>query len=217
VREIISSEMWEAINTAHLFVTEAARRSDLVLASPEDFYEEVKRACQLYLGITYITMTHNEAWHFARLARLIERADKTSRIVDVKYFLLLPDPSDVGTPYDEIQWGALLKSASAFEMYRKRWGRIMPARVAEFLILDPKFPRSIRYCVTKGERSLHAITGTPLDTAGTIAEKRLGRLRSELEYGDMGEIIGGGLHEYLDAVQTKLNAVGDGIQTAFFG
>ncbi len=217
IREIISSEMWEAVNTAYLVVMDAAKSSDAVLASPADFYAEIKRICQLYLGITYVTMTHNEAWHFARVGRLLERADKTSRIVDVKYFLLLPDPGDVGTPYDEIQWAALLKSASAFEMYRKRWGRIVPARVIEFLLLDRKFPRSMRYTVTKGERSMHAITGTPLDTAATPAEKRLGRLRSELEYADINEIIAGGVHEYLDAFQTKLNRVGDAIQQSFFG
>jgi uncharacterized alpha-E superfamily protein len=94
---------------------------------------------QQFVGTAYVTMTHNEAWHFARLGRLLERADKTSRILDVKYFFLLPEVSDVGTAYDEVQWAALLKSASAFEMYRKRWGLIAPARVVEFLALDPKF------------------------------------------------------------------------------
>lgn len=216
VREVISSEMWEAVNKAYLSVQQAAAREDEVLAAPHDFYDAVKLAAQQYVGTAYVTMTHNEAWHFARLARLLERADKTSRILDVKYFILLPDPSDVGTAYDEIQWAALLKSASAFEMYRKRWGLIVPARVIEFLLLDPKFPRSMRYCVTKAERSLHAITGTALDTADTSAERRLGRLRSELEYGDAREIIGGGLHEYLDAFQTKVNAVGDAVYETFF-
>jgi uncharacterized alpha-E superfamily protein len=161
-------------------------------------------------------MTHNEAWHFARLGRLVERADKTSRILDVKYFLLLRDPTDVGTPYDEIQWAALLKSASAFEMYRKHFGRITPARVVEFLLLDRKFPRSVRSCVTKAERSLHAITGTPLESSRTSAELRLGRLRSELEYAEAGEIIRAGLHEHLDALQTKLNGVGDANFETFF-
>jgi len=216
VREVISSEMWEAVNKAYLSVQQAAAREDEVLAAPHDFYDAVKLAAQQYVGTAYVTMTHNEAWHFARLARLLERADKTSRILDVKYFILLPDPSDVGTAYDEIQWAALLKSASAFEMYRKRWGLIVPARVIEFLLLDPKFPRSMRYCVTKAERSLHAITGSALDTADTSAERRLGRLRSELEYGDAREIIGGGLHEYLDAFQTKVNAVGDAVYETFF-
>jgi uncharacterized alpha-E superfamily protein len=215
VREIISSEMWEQVNKAFLTVSAAASRPG-VLDTPHDFYSEVKLAAHLFVGITYITMTHNEAWHFGRLGRLLERADKTSRIVDVKYFLLLPDAHDVGTPWDELQWVSLLKSASALEMYRKRFGRIEPARVVEFLLLDRKFPRSVLYCATKAERSLHAITGSTPETASTSAERALGRLRGELEYGDIREIVGGGLHEYLDGFQSRLNRVGDAIHETFF-
>jgi uncharacterized alpha-E superfamily protein len=90
---------------------------------------------------THVTMTHNEAWHFMRLGRLLERADKTSRILDVKYFLLLPDVADVGTAYDEVQWAAVLrKSASAFEMYRKRWGRIIPRAGGGVPLAGPEVP-----------------------------------------------------------------------------
>ena len=214
VREIISSEMWVQANKAYLMVKAAAARG--APEAPHELYQEIKLAAQTFVGVTYLTMTHNEAWHFGRLGRLLERADKTSRILDVKYYLLLPDPHDVGTPTDEIQWAALLKSASAFEMYRKRYGRIVPARVAEFLLLDRKFPRAVRYCLTKAERSLHAITESPIDMGQTSAERRLGRLRGELEYADVGEIVGGGLHEYLDALQTKLNGVGEAIHDSFF-
>src|SRR5258708_23143602 len=105
------------------------------------------------------TMSRGEAGHFAQMGRLLERADKASRILDVKYFILLPDVADVGTPLDAIQWSALLKSASALEMYRKRHGRITPDEVATFLILDPEFPRALRFCVRGAEDSLHAITG----------------------------------------------------------
>lgn len=217
IREIISSEMWETVNKAHLAVSEAAMAADQVLDNPHDFYAGVKLASQQHIGVMHGTMTHNEAWHFARLGGLMERADKTSRIVDVKYFLLLPRPTDVGSPFDEIQWAALLKSASALEMYRKRHGRISPARVVEFLLLDPKFPRSMAYCVATSEKSLHAITGNPVDRSTTSAERKLGRLRGELEYGDIEEITHGGLHEYLDAFQTKMNVVGEAVHETFFG
>jgi len=215
VREIISSELWEQVNKAYLMVSSAATRPD-VLETPHDFYSEIKLAAHLFVGVTYITMTHNEAWHFGRLGRLLERADKTSRIVDVKYFLLLPDPQDVGSPYDEIQWASLLKSASALEMYRKRFGRIEPVRVIEFLLLDHKFPRSMHYCVTKGERSLRAISGAADDAPGTSPERELGKLRTELAGADIREVVGGGLHEYLDTFQDKLNSVGQGIHDTFF-
>ena len=214
VREIVSSEMWEQVNRAYLMVRDAAATD--ALDSPHEFYTAVKNASQLFVGVSYLTMTHNEAWHFGRLGRLIERADKTSRILDVKYFLLLPTAQDVGMAYDDIQWGALLKSASAFEMYRKKHGLLAPAKVVDFLLLERQFPRAIRYCVVKAERSVHAISGTALDAAASPAERALGGLRATLEASDTRDIIGGGLHEYLDAFQTRLNAASDAVHETFF-
>ncbi len=215
VREIISSEMWEQVNHAYLMVMEAAR-SKVALEAPHDFFTEIKQASQLFVGITYLTMSHNEAWHFGRLGRLLERADKTSRILDVKYFLLLPQPTDVGTALDALHWGALLRSASAFEMYRKRHGGITPAKVVEFLILERRFPRTVRYCLNKAERSLHAITGASLGTWTNGAERELGRLNAELSYADTKEILAQGLHEYIDSLQQRLNYVGSSVYETFF-
>src|SRR5215212_6718491 len=119
VREIISSEMWLQLNKFYLMVNDAAATGQ-GRNSPHEFFSEVKLASQLFTGITDGTMSHGEAWHFSRLARKLERADKTSRILDVKYFILLRSVADVGTPLDDTQWAAVLRSASAFEMYRKR-------------------------------------------------------------------------------------------------
>ncbi len=215
VREIISSEMWEQVNTFYLMVrdAEAERR---VLEAPHDFFTAIKMASHLFGGIADATMSHGEAWHFGRLGRLLERADKTSRILDVKYFILLPAVQDVGTPFDDIQWASVLKSASAFEMYRKRHGRLSPERVADFLILDREFPRAMHYCIIKAEESLHTISGSPSGTFQNPAEQRLGRLRSELDYAQIDEIIHAGLHEFLDGFQARLDRVGDGIFETFF-
>ncbi len=215
VREIISSEMWEQINEAYLMVQEAAQ-SMAVIRAPHDFFTDVKKASQLFVGITYLTMTHNEAWHFARLGRLIERADMTSRILDMKYFLLLPDPTYVGSPFDDIQWAALLRSASAFEMYRKRCGQIMPSQVVDFLLLDRQFPRSVRYCLRKGERSLLAITGKAQSAHRSPAEEELGKLVARLERTDVGEVLAAGLHDWLDTLQCDLIKVGTAIFESFF-
>lgn len=215
VREIISSEMWEQINKSYFNLLRAEGETDR-LDSPHDFYTNIKMQSHLFIGITDTTMSHGEGWHFARLGRLIERADKTSRILDVKYFILLPRVEDVGSPIDNIEWAALLKSASAFEMYRKKYRKIDPRKVAEFLILDSYFPRSIHYCLIKAEESLHYITGTDPGTYRNEAERKLGRLCSELDYANIDEIISGGLHEYLDNFQTKLNLVGDAIFDTFF-
>ena len=128
VREVISSEMWEQINQFYLMIT-SADASARGVRDPHYFFGSVKMSSQLIAAVTDATMTHGEGWHFSRLGREIERADKTSRILDVKYFLLLPAVADVGTTFDDIQWAAVLRSASAFEMYRKKHGRISPDRV----------------------------------------------------------------------------------------
>jgi uncharacterized alpha-E superfamily protein len=212
VREIISSEMWQQLNGMYLFVQDAARDPAAAFAAPGDFFDRIKHDCHAFVGISYLTMTHNEAWHFGRLGRLLERADKTSRIVDVKCFLLFHEGASA---FEEIQWAALLKSASAFEMYRKRHGKIVPEDVVAFLVLERKFPRSIRYCVEKAERSLHAITGSPLGAAPLEPELRLAALRAEIASTDARAVIERGLHEWLDSVQTKLNAVGSAVYHTF--
>ena len=214
IREIISSEMWEQINRFYLMVKESA--NDLqTTAGQHKFFTEVKEASHLFSGIAEATLTRNAAWHFLRLGRMLERADKTSRILDVKYFILLRSAADVGTPIDDIHWAAVLRSASAFEMYRKRHGRLFPNGIVQFLLLDPEFPRAIRFCLNSAREALHAISGTPLETFKNPAERCLGQLCSELAYANVDEVIKRGLHEYLDDLQTKMNLVGQGIYDTF--
>ncbi len=183
VREAISSEMWEQVNTSYLAIN-AAASNPLLIHSPYSFFNEVKKASQLFDGVAEATMLRGEGWHFFRMGRLVERADKTSRLLDVKYYILLPSLTDVGTPLDDIQWAAVLRSASALEMYRKRHGHIAPEQIVEFLVLDHEFPRSIHHCLTRANDSLHSISGTPVGIIRNPAEQRLGQLRAELAYAD---------------------------------
>ena len=213
VREVISSEMWEQLNQFYLMVNSAAAGR---VSDPQELFASVKLSSHLFAGITDATMTHNEGWHFCRLARELERADKTSRILDVKYFLLLPTAADVGTTFDDIQWAAVLRSASAFEMYRKGYGRISPNDVVEFLLLDREFPRAVQCCLMSARESAHAISGTPPGIFRNPVEQLLGELCSELAYAQVDEIIAAGMHEYLDRLQTKMNLVGNGIHETFF-
>ncbi len=215
VREIISSEMWEQANRFYLLVKEASRNKFL-LENPHEFYSSVKMASHLFDGITEATMSHGEAWHFLQMGELLERADKTSRILDVKYFILLPEAQAVGTTIDNIQWAALLKSASALEMYRKHFKQIDPFKVADFLILNRDFPRSVLYCLDRATLSLHAITGSSEDAFSNKAEQGLGRLLGELNYTQIEEIIHEGLHEFLDKLQDRLNWIDDAIYESFF-
>ena len=216
IREIISSEMWLQLNKFYLMVTAAAEGDSRALANPHDFFTEVKNASHLFNGIAAATMTHGEPWHFFHMGQMLERADKTSRILDVKYFILLRSAQDVGTPFDDIQWAAVLRSASAFEMYRKRHGRISPRGVVEFLLLDREFPRAIHFSLLAARDSLHKISGTPLGTFRHAPEKLLGQLCSDLAFTGVDEIVNAGLHEYLDGLQTRMNHVGAGIFETFF-
>ncbi len=215
VREAISSEAWEQLNEFYHFVRDASDqrfRND----SPSDFFRTVKQHSHLFHGILDATMSHGRGWHFANLGRLLERADKTSRILDVKYFTLLPTVHDVGTTIDDLQWSAVLRSVSGFEMFRKRYHGITVDRVIEFLILDPAFPRAIRYCIANADQSLHEISGSPLGSFRNSAEQRLGRLKAELAYTDVRSIAQMGLHQFVDGLQRTLNEVGGAVHDTFF-
>lgn len=215
VREIIPSRMFEQVNWAYLFVKESSDEG-WVADTPHLFFSEVRRASQLFIGIMDASMMRDEAWNFCRLGRMLERADKTSRLLDVKYFVLLPKVSDVGTTYDDLQWAAVLQSTSAFEMYHKCYPLLSPPNILEFLLLNKQFPRSIHHCLIRADESLHDLSGTPEGSFSNRAEQRLGQLRSELAYTQVEDIIVQGVHEFIDSFQTKLNRVGEEIYNTFF-
>lgn len=216
VRESITTAMWEQINTFYLMVKDAANAPEKIIENPHAFCTKVRLASHLFVGIMDGTLSRSEGWHFCRTGRLIERADKTSRLVDVKYFILLPSLDDIGTPVDDNQWAAVLRSASALEMYRQCHGRISPHQVVEFLILDRDFPRAVNHCLDRADISLHAITGSSQGSFNNLAEQRLGQLRSELAYLRSQDMFTIGLHEFFDSLQTKLNNVGSAIHETFF-
>ena len=214
IRETISSEMWEHVNSMYLQIH--MQRATPQHESLHEIMRGIRLACHMFQGITDGTMTHSEVWHFLNLGRMMERAEKTSRILDVKYFILLPSTTGVGTPYDDLHWAAVLKSVSGFEMYRKKCGRISPGNIVDFLLMDREFPRAIRHCISAAEDSLHAVTGSPAGTFQYPSEQLMGVLTAELNSADVPRIMRGGLHEYLDGLQTKMNAVGHDLLKDFF-
>lgn len=225
VRDIISREMWQELNEFYLMVVQSARPG----AQPEDlidFCARVKRAGIYFEGVTNATLSRGEAFHFAHLGRMLERADKTSRILDVKFFLLTPSQTQTQTAstqsqngngaVDQLGWTTLLNSASALQMYRQIWHVTTPESVSAFLLLDRNFPRSILRCVRRAQESLHSISGAPLGSFESEGERLLGRLRSELDYAKIDEIMAQGLHQYVDSLQGQLNDAGAAIQSQFF-
>ena len=213
IREVISSEMWEEVNSFYLMIQAASTASSL--RNLPQFFSSVKMASHRFAGVMDATMSHNEGWQFGKMGRLLERADKTTRIVDVKYFLLLPSAEWVGTPLDRIQWMALLKSASAYEMYSKSQHYITPSSVAQFLILDRQFPRSIHFCLWQTQQRLHEITQNPCGSWENAAERSLGSLCSRLSYLTIEDIIQTGLHEFLNQMESSINEVGNEIYNTF--
>ena len=215
VREIISSEMWEAINTFYLFLRAPGARQR-AMADAHAFFQHVQRSSYQIEGAKNETMEHGEAWHFSRMGQYLERGDQTTRILDTKYYLLLPSPEHVGKPIDDLQWSALLRSASAFEAYRRTHGSVSASAVASFLLLNREFPRSVHHCVIEAQTSLHAVTGTPLRRYANRAERALGRVVANLDYTDIADVIRTGLHDFLDSIQDRLNGVGSEITRTFF-
>jgi len=216
VREIISSEMWLQINALYLNVNQGIKTENWDEDNLTEMLDSVKMGGHTFNGIMDSTLSHGEGWNFGVVGRELETAEKTARILDMKYYYLLPKIQDVDSPLDMLQWSALLRSASAYEMYRKQYGRLDIKRIVAFLALDRAFPRSMHYCLIAAERSLHAITGTSIFSFSTEAEKELGKFRSEMDYTDVEDIMNQGLHEYLDSFQAKHNKVSEAIFETFF-
>ena len=212
VREIISSEMWETINGLYLLACQYADKG--FGNDPSAFCKAVHDGGFTFTGLFYSTMNRGDAWHFARMGMLGERADKTTRILDVKYYILLPQ-EQLGGAFDRMQWSALLKSASGLEMYRKKYRATEPLNVMEFLLFDAEFPRSVKHCCRYLYESLGAVCGNPRFSG--VAAQTIEPLLHDLSNLDIGQVVNLGMHEYIDELQARLNAVGQDISEAFFG
>ncbi len=211
VRGAITSEMYEDLNSQWLEVRgyDYAR---IESGGVSEFLEWVKMRSHLFRGVTVGTLLRDEAFHFIRLGTHLERADNTARILDVKYHTLLPSAADVGGAVDYYQWGALLRSVSGFEAYRKIYSDVItPRRVAELLILREDMPRSLRSCMNFIHRTLEELC----DANSREIERAAGELYSKLRYGRTDDIIRFGLHEYLMDFLERISSLGNEISRHF--
>ncbi|MCP9887667.1 alpha-E domain-containing protein [Cyanobium sp. ATX 6A2] len=214
IREVITTEMWEQINDIYWTLQE---NESFWRQQPQEVLREIRRACQLFYGITDATLSRDLSWQFSRLGRLLERADKTTRILDVKYFLLLPSPDEVGGVLDELQWISLLRSAGAYQMFRQaRQQAIEPKAVAAFLLLNPIFPRSVRYCLQRIHETLHIVGGQALPGVPDDLECLSGITLARWSYTRIDDLIASGLHESIDALQGDLNQLHELIERRYF-
>jgi uncharacterized alpha-E superfamily protein len=214
MRESISSEVFEQINEFYHFVNKASQLH--ALDSPSEFFDSVRRIAIQWTGVLDSTLSHDIGWHFANVGRMIERADKTSRILDVKYFNLLPRVEDVGTATDDMQWSALLAAISAFEAYRRKHNLIDIQKVVEFFLFNQDFPRSVLFCTAAADDSLEQIQKRSSTESPSLSRHRIGRLRHRLTETSVKEVLAGGMHEFVDVLQGELNQVGEAMNDDYF-
>ncbi|MBL6740744.1 MAG: alpha-E domain-containing protein [Synechococcus sp. BS301-5m-G54] len=214
IRDVITTEMWEQLNDLYWNVQDGEA---LWQEPDQEQLRSIRRGCQLFYGITDVTLNRDQTWLFSRLGRLIERADKTSRILDVKYFLLLPAPTEVGGVLDELQWISLLRTAGAYQMYRQSVQQaITPSSVARFLLLDPIFPRSVRFCLQAINETLSQIQRAPQAGPPDDLECLRGQVLAKWSYIRIDVLIERGLHEAIDQLQTDLNQLHALIHSRYF-
>lgn len=213
VRGTLTSEVWETQNQTWLELTRQLREGWLE-RDPVQFFEWVKYRSHLSRGVSLGTMLQDEAFHFVRLGTFLERADNTARLLDVKFHALERDyhGTDVNRAgmqqFDFYHWSALLRSVSAFEVYRKVYRDVItPERVAELLILRQDMPRSLHASLREVQYNLrkvaHAQSGESIRSAGLLL--------SQLQYGRISEILETGLHAYLTQFLDRVNALGSQI------
>jgi uncharacterized alpha-E superfamily protein len=216
LRPLISTEMWVQLNGFHKRIA-GLRRPDLRVEQLNRLCNYIKESCQTHSGITAETLYRDESWYFHQLGRAIERADQTTRLVDVKYQVLLPQPSDVGSPIDEAQWNTVLRSAAGFHAFRRVNPHSMsPANVVDFLVFDLRFPRSVAASVLIANEQLNGLRIKYGHRSKHGASKLLRKLAAELAEDNAAGLIARGLHEGLDGIQAELAEVTDALGQEYF-
>ncbi len=216
VRGALTTEVWETMNQTWLEINRLVKTQAL-MKDPGELFEWVKFRSHLSRGVTLGTMLQDEAFHFQRIGTFLERADNTARLLDVKFHARNTEffGSGLGNETKEVDfyhWSAVLRSVSGFEVYRKVYRNVIrPEKVAELLILRPDMPRSLLACMNEVVSNLQAVANDHSDE--TL--RRAGRLRADLQYGRIDEIVATGLHAYLTQFLDRVGDLGYGISRDF--
>jgi len=205
IREHLSREVFEEINRLYLGTNPTITARDA--RGMRSLYASVKRGVASIYGLFDNTVLFTEGREWFRCGMYLERADMTSRIIDAKYFVLLPSPEDVGGPLDRYQWMAVLRSASALEAFRKRHHTVSGPRVADLLMFDRFFPRSLMFCAAALRRHFEQGTEATPDARAVRVVRSIALLELDLRAADASRVIGRGLHEFLDTFQLRLGEV----------
>lgn len=215
VRGSLTTEVWETQNQTWLEL-KRMRKNGVFEADPGQFFEWVKFRSHLSRGVTVGTMLMDEALHFMRLGTFLERADNTARLVDVKFRAahadLFADSSVPEQEFDFYHWSAILRSVSGFEIYRKVYRDVIhPLRVAELLILRADMPRSLHACLNEVVNNIAMVSDDP----ARESYRRAGKLRAEMQFSRIEDILANGLHAYLTQFLDRVNGIGMCISKEF--
>jgi uncharacterized alpha-E superfamily protein len=216
VRGALTTEVWETMNQTWLEYNRLVKTKALE-KDPAELFEWVKFRSHLSRGVTLGTMLQDESFHFQRIGTFLERADNTARLLDVKFHARNTEffGSGIGNESKEVDfyhWSAVLRSVSAFEVYRKVYRNVIrPEKVAELLILRAEMPRSLVFCMDEVVNNLRAVGHD--HSHETL--RRAGRLRADLQFGRIDEIVATGLHAYLTQFLDRVGDLGYGISRDF--
>lgn len=203
VRDQLSEEMWLELNSINLYM-KSGKAARAYQSDPETLFRKIIRFSIIFQGLSQSTIEHDEGWHFSRLGKFIERADKTSRILDTLTFFR-GKPSSFSTM-------AVLRSCSGFTAFRSQYRVETSIRnVVSFLFFSPDFPRSIRFCLRRIDSALLEISGTPQGTYSNEAERLTGSTLAMLNFTGIDQLLEDGLHERIDDIQKRLNEIGQNI------
>ena len=217
LRPLISTEMWIQLNMFSNDLKSMARE-DLTEPRLARFCNRVKEACQTHTGITEGTFYRDEGWFFYQIGRCIERADQTTRLLDVKYHLLLPTKESVGSPLDVSHWNAVLRSAAGYHAFRRVHPSGMTSSdVAGFLLFHSSFPRSVSACVDEISDRLMELRSRYRLIGGSNTLEELDELCTVLDDITIERVISKGMHEFIDWIQAKLIRIHAELGAAYFG
>jgi len=217
VRDQITVEIWEEINRLYLFLRSSRAREMWDSNAPE-FYQEIKLGSLYLQGLSDATIPHTEGWLFMQSAKYLERADKTTRILDIRHTSLPAKgrPEKPLDPHESLEWAAVLRACSAWDAYRQIHGAdIGPVRVSNFLILSKDFPRSVIFCLAALDSALRNISGVQPGRFSNDAEKHSGRLLAEVQFSSVDDIFNHGFHDYIDLIQQRFNQIGEALFDAY--
>lgn len=215
VREQCSTEMWEQLNRLYLQVSNTSKAESWLLNS-HIFFRAVLEGAHLFQGVTDSTMSHGEGWQYIQLGRYVERTDTLARLIGTHFGSLTQPPDQAVESEEYLEWVGLLKSCTAFEAYCKAYtAEMRPLRVAEFLLLNPEFPHSVRFSVDMVHASLARI-GEMTERKAEQPVRLAGRLQATLSFSQIEEILASGASAYVDSVRFQCAQAHTAIHQVYF-